>query len=142
MAARRRRRPCATRPLASPMCASSGLPDRSRSYSRRKTASWSSASSSKAPRGWTSRESTRSARPAAALVERLVNDAHPPWFNLFGRGILALTGDAIVSARLVNLALVCGVLGGGLYSLRGLPADLRWRLFLLIVASAGVVGLA
>jgi hypothetical protein len=83
-----------------------------------------------------------SGAPAGSLVERLVNDTHPPWFNLLGRAILWLTGSAVVPARLVNLTLVTAALGGGLYALRGLPAELRWRVFLLLVATGGAVGFA
>src|SRR5437588_4888302 len=83
-----------------------------------------------------------SGSPSAALVQRLVADTHPPWFNLLGRAIIALTGSAVVASRLVDLLLVTSVLAGGLYALRGLAADLRWRIFLLLVASGGAVGLA
>lgn len=83
-----------------------------------------------------------SGAPAGALADRLIADTHPPWFNLVGRVILSLTSDLIVPARLVNLTFACAALGGGLYALRTLPADLRWRLFLLIVASGGTVSLS
>src|SRR5438874_2068268 len=83
-----------------------------------------------------------SGSPSGSLVQRLSADTHPPWFNLLGRAIIALTGRAVVASRLVDLLLVTSALAGGLYGLRGLAADLRWRIFLLLVASGGAVGLA
>jgi hypothetical protein len=83
-----------------------------------------------------------SGSPSGSLVPRLVADTHPPWFNLLGRTIIGLTGRSVVASRLVDLLLVASVLGGGLCVLRGLAADVRWRIFLLLVASGGAVGLA
>lgn len=83
-----------------------------------------------------------SGAPAGELVARLTADAHPPWFNLFARPILSLTGDDIVAARLVNLVLACGALGAGLWAMPGLDRGLRWRMLLLVIASAGVAGMS
>ena len=82
-----------------------------------------------------------SAAPADAMVERLAADAHPPWFNLLGRPILALTDGAIVPARIVNLIAAAAVLAGGLWAMNGLDRQVRWRILLLVVASAGPVGM-
>jgi hypothetical protein len=83
-----------------------------------------------------------SGAPASEFVERLSNDAHPPWFNLFARAIVFVTGGELVPARLINLAAAVAVLGAGLSRIGGLDRTLRWRMFLLIVASAGAVGMA
>jgi len=83
-----------------------------------------------------------SGAPGALLPARLAADSHPPWFNLFARPIVLATGGAIVPARLINLAVALAALGLGLWRLDGLDRTLRWRLFLLIVASAGAVGMS
>jgi len=83
-----------------------------------------------------------SAAPASALVERLANDAHPPWFNLFGRAIAFVAGSELVPARLINLAVALAILGAGLLRIDALDRVIRWRMFLLIVASAGAVGMS
>jgi hypothetical protein len=80
--------------------------------------------------------------PADLLAGRLVADSHPPWFNLFARAIIFATGGAIVPARLINLAAAVAALGLGLWRLHGLDRRFRWRLFLLIVASSGAVGMS
>ena len=83
-----------------------------------------------------------SGAPADALSGRLVGDAHPPWFNLLARPIVLATGGALVPSRLINLLAAIAVLGGGLWSITGLDRALRWRMFLLLVASAGAVGMS
>jgi hypothetical protein len=82
-----------------------------------------------------------SGAPTGALIDRLVADAHPPWFNLFARAIVFVTGGAIVPSRLVNLLTAIVVLGVGLWRMSGLDPALRWRILLLIVASGGAVGM-
>jgi hypothetical protein len=82
-----------------------------------------------------------SAAPSDALYDRLVADAHPPWFNLFARPLLVLTREAIMPARIIDLLAATAVLGAGLWSMRSLDAPVRWRIFLLIVASAGEAGM-
>ena len=79
---------------------------------------------------------------ADVLPSRLLNDAHPPWFNLLARPIVLATGGALVPSRLINLMAALAVLGGGLWSMAGLDRALRWRMLLLLVASAGAVGMA
>jgi hypothetical protein len=83
-----------------------------------------------------------SGAPSDALVARLAGDTHPPWFNLFARPIVLATGGAIVPARLINLSLAMAALGLGLWRIGGLDRTLRWRILLLIVASAGAVGMS
>lgn len=82
-----------------------------------------------------------SGAPAAAFSHRLATDAHPPWFNLFARLILLVTGPAVVPARVVNLAAASAALGCGLWRIRDLDAGLRWRIGLLVLASGGAVGM-
>jgi len=82
-----------------------------------------------------------SGAPASALASRLATDAHPPWFNLFARLILAVTGGAIIPARLLDLAAATTVLAIGLSQMRGLEAALRWRIGLMILASGGALGM-
>lgn len=82
-----------------------------------------------------------SGAPASELQARLATDAHPPWFNLFARAIVMMTGTAIVPARLLNLVAAVAVLGAGLWRMTGLDSALRCRIFLLIVASGGAVGM-
>jgi hypothetical protein len=83
-----------------------------------------------------------SGAPASDLPARLAADTHPPWFNLFARPIVLATGGAIVPARLINLVLAVAALGAGLWRIAGLDRTLRWRILLLIVASAGAVGMS
>jgi hypothetical protein len=83
-----------------------------------------------------------SGAPTSELVARLSNDAHPPWFNLFARAIVLVTGGELIPARLISLAAAVALLGVGLSRIGGLDRTLRWRMFLLIVASAGAVGMA
>jgi hypothetical protein len=82
-----------------------------------------------------------SGAPSGQLMVRLAADAHPPWFNLFARPIVAMTGGAIVPARILNLFGATAVLGVGLWRLRGLDPALRWRIALLLLASGGAVGM-
>lgn len=82
-----------------------------------------------------------SGAPNGLLVTRLVGDQHPPWFNLFGRIIVAITGGNIWYARSVNLAAAVAALAIGLRAIPELEAALRWRIFLLVVTSAGLIGL-
>jgi hypothetical protein len=79
--------------------------------------------------------------PTAQLPARLVADAHPPWFNLFARLVVFMTGGPLIPARLINLAAAAAVLGLGLSRIRDLDSGLRWRIALLIVASGGAVGM-
>jgi hypothetical protein len=83
-----------------------------------------------------------SGAPTQVLASRLLADAHPPWFNLFARAVVLLTDGQLVPARLINLAGAIALLGVGLSRIGGLDRSLRWRMFLLIVASAGAVGMA
>ena len=83
-----------------------------------------------------------SGAPAADLASRLATDAHPPWFNLFARPIVLAFKEAIVPARLLNLFAAGAALGAGLLRLSSLDRTLRWRIFLLLVASAGAVGMS
>jgi hypothetical protein len=82
-----------------------------------------------------------SGAPSGQLAARLAADAHPPWFNLFARLIVLVTGGAIVPARLLNLFAAAAVLAVGLWRLRGLDPALRWRIALLLLASGGAVGM-
>lgn len=82
-----------------------------------------------------------SSAPAAALPGRLLTDAHPPWFDLFARLILFVTGESIVPSRLINLAAAAAALAFGLKTMRGLDPDLRWRIGLTIIASGGAIGM-
>ena len=82
-----------------------------------------------------------SGAPADALAERLAADAHPPWFNLAGRLILLPAGGAIVAARIVSLLAASAALGAGLIAMRGLDSGVRWRILLLVIASAGPIGM-
>jgi hypothetical protein len=79
---------------------------------------------------------------ADLLPARLAADTHPPWFNLFARPIVLATSGAIVPSRLINLLAAIAALGLGLWRIRGLDRTLRWRILLLIVASAGAVGMS
>lgn len=79
---------------------------------------------------------------ASDLGSRLAADTHPPWFNLLVRPIVLATGGAIVPARLISLILALAALGAGLWRISGLERTLRWRILLLIVASAGAVGMS
>jgi len=83
-----------------------------------------------------------SGAPTDVLPARLAADAHPPWFNLFARAIVMATSGAIVPARIINLFAAVAVLGAGLWRIPGLDSSLRWRILLLVVASAGAVGMS
>lgn len=82
-----------------------------------------------------------SGAPRGSIVQRFGPDAHPPLFNLVGRGIIAVTGSNLMWARLVNLGLAVAALALGLRSITSLEPALRWRIFLLVSASAGLVGM-
>ena len=82
-----------------------------------------------------------SGSPDRLLVTRLVGDQHPPWFNLFGRINVAVTGGNIWSARAVNFAAAVTALAIALRAIPQLEAPLRWRIFLLVISSAGLIGL-
>ena len=82
-----------------------------------------------------------SGAPKGLIIQRFGPDAHPPLFNLVARGIIAITGANVIVARLVNLALAIAAMALGLRSMTALEANLRWRIFLLVSASAGLVGM-
>lgn len=75
------------------------------------------------------------------LPGRLIADAHPPWFNLIARPMIAISGGEVVAARLVSLAGALVLLATGLLAMRGFERGIRWRIFLLAVASAGPAGM-
>ena len=82
-----------------------------------------------------------SGAPARLLAARLAGDQHPPWFNLFGRLIVAITAGNVWYARSVNLVAAVAALAIGLRAIPELEAALRWRIFLLVITSAGLIGL-
>lgn len=82
-----------------------------------------------------------SGAPTGLIVQRFGPDAHPPLFNLVARGIISVTGANLIWARLVNLGLAIAALALGLRSLTSLDPPVRWRIFLLVSASAGLVGM-
>ncbi len=82
-----------------------------------------------------------SGAPSQELVTRLVGDQHPPWFNLIGRINVAITGRNIWYARVLNVGAAGAALAIGLKAIPALESPLRLRILLLVVTSAGLIGL-
>jgi hypothetical protein len=80
------------------------------------------------------------------LFARLAGDPHPPLFNLMARGVIGLTGERIVAARLVSTGLALATLTIGLVALArsetdGVNTRVYIAFWLFVVGMAGPVGL-